>query len=450
MGSFDRLSRRQIMRGMLAGTAVTVALPILDCALNTNGSAFAASGRPLPNRFVTWFWGLGCNPGQWEPKEIGSLSKQTLGAEMSALDSVKDKINIYTKMNVELDGRPNPGGHQGGWQGQLMGLVPRAGEGLTLPTIDTIVAEEIGKTTRFRSLVAVTAGGAQASMSYLPGGIQLPGEISSAELYARIFGPEFVDPNAADFKPDPRVMARRSVLSVIKDQRDSLARDLGSADRARLDEYFTSVRQLEQQVALQLEKPAPLAACSVPKAPEDTKEGTEVEIMLHNNRVMSGLLAHALACDQTRVASLASTIISLRLAGDSTTYHNHTHQDPLDQQLGYQAGAVRTFSSKVQSGLAETIKILADFKEGDGSLLDRTVLLATTDVGHAMVHSVENMPIITAGRAGGAMKTGIHVQGAGDPATRVGLTVLQALRVPVSKFGQDGNEVSRPWSEVLA
>lgn len=449
MASYNRFGRRHILRGILAGSAVTVGLPILECALNVNGTAYA-SGRPLPTRFVTWFWGLGANPGQWEPKQEGSLAKQALGQEMAALEPLKDKINVFSKMNVELDGRPNPGGHQGGWQGQLMGLVPRAGEGLTLPTIDTIVSDEIGKTTRFRSLIVVTAGGPQASMSYLAGGVQLPGETSSADMYARIFGPEFVDPNAADFKPDPRVMARRSVLSAVKEQRDAFARDLGSTDKARLDEYFTSVRQLEQQVALQLEKPAPLEACHVPGRPEEAHDGTEMETMLHTNRVMSTLLAFALACDQTRVASMASTIISLRMAGDSTTYHNHTHQDPMDQKLGYQAGAVSNFATKVQSGLADTIKILADFKEGDSSLLDRSVLLATTDVGHAMVHSVENVPVITAGRAGGTMKTGFHVKGSGDPATRVGLTVLQALKVPVAKFGHDGNEVSRPWTEVLA
>ena len=128
MGSFNRLSRRQIMRGMLAGSAVTVALPMLECALNVNGTAFA-SGRPLPTRFITWFWGLGANPGQWEPKEAGSLAGQSLGPELAALEPVKDKINIFTNMKVELDGRPNPGGHQGGWQGQLMGLIPRQGEG---------------------------------------------------------------------------------------------------------------------------------------------------------------------------------------------------------------------------------------------------------------------------------------------------------------------------------
>ncbi len=449
MTSYRKFGRREVLRGLLAGSAVTVALPVLECTLNDNGTAYA-NGRPLPTRFISWSYGLGCNPGQWEPKQAGRLAQQPLGPEMKALESVKDKINIYSRMNVELDGRPNPGGHQGGWQGQLMGLVPRAGEGLRLPTIDTIVADEIGKTTRFRSLVVVTAGGPQASMSYLTGGVQLPGETSSVDLYTRLFGPEFVDPNAADFKPNPRVMARRSVLSAVKDQREAFARDLGAADRARLDEYFTSVRQLEQQVSMQLEKPAPLESCRKPRPPEDVHDGTEIETMLHANRVMSNLLACALACDQTRVVSLASTIISLRIAGDTTTYHNHTHQDPVDQQAGFQTGPVSNFATKVQSGLADTIRILADFKEGDGSLLDRSVLLATTDVGHAMVHSVENVPIVTAGRASGALKTGIHVQGAGDPATRVGLTVLQALKVPVAKFGHDGNEASRPWSEVLA
>src|SRR5688572_3298198 len=102
MGSFNRLSRRQILRGTLAGSAVTVALPILDWQLNGNGSAFAA-GQPLPTRFITWFWGLGFTPGRWEPKQVGALAGQPLAPDMTALEPVKDKINVYSKMRVNLD-----------------------------------------------------------------------------------------------------------------------------------------------------------------------------------------------------------------------------------------------------------------------------------------------------------------------------------------------------------
>ena len=71
------------------------------------------------------------------------------------------------------------------------------------------------------------------------------------KLYQRIFGPEFKDPNAADFTPDPKTMARRSVLSYVQEERQGIMKQLGSADRARLDEYFTALRQIEHQLTQQ-------------------------------------------------------------------------------------------------------------------------------------------------------------------------------------------------------
>ncbi len=91
-----------------------------------------------------------------------------------------------------------------------------------------------------------------------------PSEITPAALYTRIFGAEFVDPNAATFKPDPAVMVRHSVLSAVTEQRKELMTKVLAWDRARLDEYFSSLRDVEQQVATQLEKPAALPACTIP------------------------------------------------------------------------------------------------------------------------------------------------------------------------------------------
>lgn len=96
-----------------------------------------------------------------------------------------------------------------------------------------------------------------------------PPEVSPLALYTRLFGPSFVDPNAAEFKPNATVLVQHSVLSGIKDQRQRLAKLLHAADRDRLDAYFTSVRDLENQLNAQLQKPKPLRACSKPEAPAD-------------------------------------------------------------------------------------------------------------------------------------------------------------------------------------
>src|SRR4029450_12500830 len=94
-----------------------------------------------------------------------------------------------------------------------------------------------------------------------------PSEVDPIQLYKRIFGPEFKDPNAAEFKPDPAIMLRQSALSAVRDERDALLRTVGAADRARVDQYFTSVRELEQQLGLMLQKPPPAESCVVPKEP---------------------------------------------------------------------------------------------------------------------------------------------------------------------------------------
>ena len=93
---------------------------------------------------------------------------------------------------------------------------------------------------------------------------------------------------------------------------------------------------------------------------------------------------------------------------------------------------------------------LDSIKEGDGTLLDRTLIMATSDTGYAKLHTLENIPLFTAGGAGGRIKTGIHVAAKGDPATRVGLTVQQALGVPINSWGTDSMQTSKTIAEVLA
>jgi len=445
MSRKELLTRRGMLQGMLAGSAVYVGLPFLECFLNNSGTALA-NGMPLPTRFGTWFWGLGLHSGRWEPQKAGKIEQ--LGPELAGLERVKDKINVYSMMKVHTDGRP-VFVHFTGNMSQLTGTVPKTNT-LALPTIDALVADAIGTSTRFRSLEVTATGNAKASYSFKAGNVQQTSEASPAQVYARLFGPEFRDPNSATFTPDPKVMAEQSVLSAITDQRLGLTRQVGAADRARLDEYFTSLRQVEQQVELQLQKPAPLEACSVPPPPGEMPVGTEIETAMHTNKIMAGLLAHALACDQTRVFNMVFSEAgsALRRPGNPMTHHIYSHEESVDEQLGYQPN-VSWFSTRSMEAFATVIETLDGVKEGDGTLLDHTLLLASTDTGFAKVHSLENMPVLTAGRAGGRMKTGIHVIGRGDPTTRVGLTAMQALGMSLSSWGTGSMQTSKTIGEVL-
>jgi hypothetical protein len=240
------------------------------------------------------------------------------------------------------------------------------------------------------------------------------------------------------------------VLSAVKEQRVKLEKAVGSADRARLDEYFTSLRQLEQQLAMQLEKPAPLAACTVPKKPADATLGTEIEAVTTNHRLFAELAAHAFACDQTHVVNLTFSDMTsgLRRAGNPTVHHSYTHEEAIDEKLGCQPN-VAYFVTRSMEGFADYLAALSSIREGDKTLLDRSLAYCITDTGHAKIHSYENMPVFTAGSAGGRMKTGLHVVGRGDPITRVGLTVQQALGMPLSSWGTDSMATTKTITEIL-
>ncbi len=438
------LNRRTVLRGMLGGTAIGVGLPMLDCFLDVNGEAMA-DGAPLPKTFVSWFQGLGYAPGFWEPKKVGTDFE--FGVQLQALNPLKKKINIVSGLKVFLDAHP-AGAHSAGPQGCLQGGVSTP----NLPSIDQIVADAIGTRTRYRS-IEVSCDGSQTSNSSRSATARNPGQPSPTALYADIFGTGFQDPNSATFTPDPVVMARKSVLSAVSDKREKLVAMVGASDRARLDEYFTSLRAMENKLQVQLEKPSPMEACAVPKNFKkfEVQPGMLIDEAREANRLFAQLLAHAMSCGQTNVASLnfGGSLSNLRRAGSQQTFHMYTHEEMVDPVLGYQK-EVSWFSNQVTESVLEFAQIFDSIKEGKGTLLDRSIVMYSTDSGYARSHSVENMPMYTFGSGGGAFKTGVHVSAPGDGVTRVGLTVMQALGVPIGSWGIESNTTSKTVTEFLA
>jgi hypothetical protein len=447
MSAIKNLSRRQVMRGMLAGSAVTVALPLLECFLNENGTAYAATGKSLTPCFGSWFFGLGLTPGLWRPKETGN--KYSLPDHIKMLEPIQAKINLFSGMQVFLDGKVNQN-HYSGAQGQMTGMVSRTGSEYSV-SLDQLIADQIGQRSRFRSIEVDCAGDRRATWSARGSNGMNPAEVSPIALYTRIFGPEFRDPNAANFVPDPGVMVRHSVLSGVTEERAALMRKVSASDRARLDEYFSSVRDLEQKLANELEKPAPLSACTVPQQPSSENIGTLVEQTESLNRQFAQLIAHALACGQTQVfnVTMGSSFSPLRKAGTTSGYHQLTHEEPIDPTLGYQVQC-KWLGERHMSFMVDFVKTLDSIREGDGTLLDRTLVFAFTDHGEARLHSMKNYPVFTIGSGGGRMKTGYHLSAEGDAATRVGLTIMQALDIPNSgSWGTESNHVTKPFSEII-
>ena len=430
-------------------SAVNVALPLLDCFLSTNGTALA-DGAPLPTRFGTWFWGCGLNPGRWIPNKQGT--DYDMPAEIKVLAPYKDRLSVFSGFKAIVDGKPAVV-HYTGSMSILTGSAPKDMQSVEAPTFDTFVADTIGSTTRFRSLELAATGNPRDSNSRRSSAVINPAEGSPLAFYTRLFGPDFKDPNAADFTPDPAVMVRQSVLSAVGDQRQAILAGLGAADKTRMDQYFTSVRQLEQQLALQLQKPAPLEACTKPGEPswKETKENTQIDVVVANHKLMAGLMAQALACDQTRVFNVVfgEATSPLRKAGTPMTHHILTHEEPMDASLGYQKEA-SSFIRSIVEGFAYMLATMDSIKEGDHTLLDRSLVMTATDTGFAKIHSLENIPILLAGGANGKVKTGMHFQAKGDPVTRVGLTLQQVMGVPLDNWGTLSLNTNKPFGEIIA
>jgi hypothetical protein len=441
------INRRTFLRGTLHGAAVSVGLPFLDVFLNTNGDAMAATGAPLPRRFGTWFFGCGMNPLRWDPAIEGADWELT--PELMPIEPMREHMNILSGYSVLLDGEANQV-HRTGVFGALCGGAPKSTDSVEGPTLDVLISDEIGTRTRFRSLEMAATGKAKHSNSLRDVSSVNPAEPSPLGLYTRIFGEGFADPNAAEFTPDPNVLLRKSALSIVTEDRKRLEKQLGASDRARLDQYFTALRQLEQQLELQLQKPPPMEACSIPEAPVDNALDSQIDNVMTNHSLMAQTLALALACDQTRVFNMqfSDRASSLRMPGSTDTHHTLTHEEPRDPELGYQPKAT-VFVQKSMEAWAHFAQTLHAIPEGDGTLLDNCLVMAHSETSEANTHSVVGLPFMTAGKAGGRLRTGLHVSGLGETASRVGLTMQQAIGLNVGEWGTDQNQTDRTISEIL-
>ena len=441
------LNRRRVLRGVLNGGAVTVGLPLLNVFLNGNGDALA-DGKPMPVRFGTWFWGLGMSKSIFVPKQTGANWEIT--EEMEALKDVKKHFNVYTNLMAYRDGAFFC--HYTGWVVARAGASPVLNNQAPGETIDVTIANQIGRTTRFKSLTATATGDVRSVVSYENATTPNPSEASPLNFYTRLFGPDFQDPNAPAFTPSPRVMVRKSALSAVSDQIKALNGKVGAEDKVRLDQYFSGLRHLEQQFDQQLTKPEPLAACHPAKGPkEDAKLGNTAELVQMRHNMMTDLLVMAVACDQTRVFNMGFSNASSNTTkpGYDKPHHTCTHEEPRDEKLGYQPNA-SWYARRSFESLAYFISAFDKVKEGSGTLLDNVLIQANTDVSNARVHSLEEMPAFTAGRAGGRVKTGLHIDGKGGQLTRLSFTNMKVMGLDINSWGAKSNQASKEISEMLA
>ncbi len=421
-----KLDRRTMLKGSLGGALVTLGLPPLEIFFNESGTAYA-NGGALPKRFGLYMWGNGVIPDRFTPPDEGE--NWTLSDQLMPLAEVKSEISVITGMNV-LTGNTIP--HLSGPAGLLTGsaVVGRNDQDYTFagPTVDQLIAAEIGDQTRFSSLIFGAKPG--LGLSFNGPESRNPPQSSPLALFSRVFG---------GFTPgepgqvDPKIRLRRSVLDAVLGEANRLKSRLGAIDNQRIDQHMTGIRELERNLARLEEDPPDLAACEQPEAPQAEYPDVDARPQMSAiARAHADVIAMALACDQTRVFSnfFSYPLNNILFEGNTAGHHRLTHDEPGDQPQ------VHNVMIATMTELGYFLQRLRDVPEGDSTLLDNCAILATTDVAFGRTHSLEDYPMIIAGTACGALKTGLHYRSVGGENTsKVMLSLLQAMDMPIAEFG---------------
>ena len=429
------LNRRTLLKGTLGGAALSFGLPPLDIFFNGNGNAYA-NGDALPKRFGIFYWGNGNLPEKWNPVDQGE--NWTLSEQLAPLADVKDKLAVITGTAVKI-GNTVP--HHSGTAG-ILGDAPLDAISTDdfiyrAPTIDQIIANEIGGETRFRSIEVCVQKNSGVSQS---GPNQpKPPEWSPKALFDRIFSDGFQLPGD-DPIIDPKLSLRRSVLDAVSTDITRLKQRVGSTDRERLDKHFEGVRDLERRLQKLEEDPPNLEACAYPPTPLDEYPKIDGRIpMKEISRAMADILAMALACDQTRVFSnsFSFPVNNVLYDGLPAGHHRLTHDEQGDQPL------VNSIVKLIMTELNYFLKTLGNVQEGDSTLLDNCAVLCTSDVSFGRLHQLDDFPIIIAGSAGGAIKSGFHYRSSsGENASHVCFSLARAMGLSISEFGLEAGLVN--------
>jgi hypothetical protein len=409
----------------------------------------------LPKRFGTWFFGGGVvKSEQFFPASTASDFQLT--PMLSPLQDVREYLTLVRGPSMASD--VNPGGHwhHRGYALSNTYVTKNVSEGYpgdpTEPSIDQIAAEHWKGQTRFDSveLGILGNGGVAPSSSWKAGHQQLRPQTDPREAFMRLFEGELPS-ESANFEAIRD--ARRSVLDASVQSAQRLSARLGAADRLRLDAHLEGIRSLERR--LQTDG----GACARPAQPTIGSTGGKPEGDFAGiNDALTDVLVAALACDLTRVFSFmfsgAQDNTVFKQLGINEEYHAMTHDGPWYYDNGPK---VVTFIMEQLATLANKLKAAT---EGDGTLLDRMLIYATSECQDAARHSGDDHPFILIGRAGGSLTGGRNIAtptgdiGEAPSVGAVMMASLLAVDVPVTHIGnQQSNPepyVTEPLAGLLA
>ena len=377
-------SSRPNRRSLLRGSGVAMTLPWLSAM-----DACANEQKEAPRRFVSVSLGLGLIPDNLFPTEGGVDYKPT-----RYLEPIQDIRNEFTV----ISGCSHPGvsnGHRA--EASILTATPIGNSGSARNTIsvDQLLAKNFGNQTRFPSLVLSTSG--TQSPSYTDTGSMVPAEDSPSELFARLFVNESKRERQ---RQADRIRKGRSIMDVVNEDAKNLRREIGAGDRERLDAFFTSVRELEKRMAAnerwaKLPKPVVDAPPPRPLSEDD---------VVGRQSLMLDLMKLAIQTDSTRFISLHLSAGNMRIPieGVEEGYHTLSHHGRDDDKLDQLA----LIEEQIVSSWGQFLRLLSDVEEEGETLLDRTSVLLTSNLGNASSHDNRNMPVLF---GGGGFRHGQHL-----------------------------------------
>jgi hypothetical protein len=419
-------------RRFLNGIGVTLGLPMFE--FMTPVFSRAAESKP-PKRMLLISNNLGVLPQPFFPKDKGP--GYTLSPYLKELAAFRKDFTVcsglshpavtggHSTENCFLTAAPDP--TRSGFRNSI--------------SLDQTAADALGQQTRFSTLnLGVNIDKANRSLSWTRDGVLLPAEDSPAALFRKMFLQGDARQTSLTLK---RLQDRGSVLDVLSDDMRGFQRGLGTSDRARLDQYLTSVRELEQRLTISGEweqKPKPVTTTQEPKdIPDKARFFPKIQLMLDMARL-------AFESDSTR-------IITLMVDGFATPvfeiddhqrtrdgYHNLSHHGQSKEKLA----ELEKVDLQQMRHLRDLIAALAATPTVEATrLLDHTMVLYGSNLGDANVHNCTNLPILL---AGGGFKHGQHlafdtVQN--KPLCNLFVTMLQNLGVETDTFGSSAGTLNQ-------
>jgi hypothetical protein len=351
-------------------------------------------------------------------------------------------------------------GHHSGAVGILSGcpMVTQPANGapfrstFSAPSIDQVAAAAIGKSSKFKSLeVGISKrinGGEGTTLQYLshngPDNPN-PSEYDPVKVFNRIFGAGFNPPGGT--VTDATLALRKSVLDGVLADLNRLRMNVSAADKARLDQHTENVRAIENRLTGTGAAPA---SCRLLTKPAPIVNTNNKEMLEETTKVMSELIAMALACDLTRVFSImysGPTNSTLFWQVNATSgHHALTHDEPGDQPLVH---ACTIFTMQCLAGLLQALKSIP---EAAGNVLDNTVILGSSDVSDGKLHSLTDYPLVVAGRGGGFLKyPGVHYRSTTKENTSTVLfSLMKAAGLQLTEFGAGGGRTTTSCSAIEA